>query len=300
MTSEIRDELDRIGNDRASGATALVLRGIAVLRSVSRDRDLLRETARVLWRRQPSMAGFRTAAALVLVADDPARELDTLAERLGRSSAAIARFAAPLVRVRRPNATTLRVVTCSRSAVVEHTLREIASAGPLSVVCAESRPAREGVALAQALSAAKIKVLLYSDAGIGAAIPDADAVVVGADAVAESGFMNKVGTAALAALARVHGIPVLVLAGREKVLPEPAYQTLAIVKGPSAEIAPELGGASVENPYFERIPIELMSQLVTDEGPLPPADVAKATSWTSAATEQYMRALAEDNLLDTD
>lgn len=291
LSPEMGDELERIAADRVSGATSLVLRAIVVLRKASRDPQMLEEVARTLCLGQPSMAGFRTASALALAAEDPIQTLDTLAERIRRAPAAIARIAAPLVRLRPQAGAPLRVVTCSRSAIVERTLIEVHRAEPLQVCCAESRPGREGVALARSLLAVGCDVRLYSDAGIGSILETTDAVLVGADAVAASGFMNKTGTAAIAALARARGVPVFVLAGREKILPQPVYESLAVVSGPSPEIAPELPEPAVQNPYFERVPAELVAQVIVESGAVEPTAAAAATLWTSMAAEKYERIL---------
>jgi translation initiation factor 2B subunit (eIF-2B alpha/beta/delta family) len=284
---EMRDELERIAADRTSGATSLVLKAVAVLRDASREPGMLAQAARTLCLGQPSMAGFRTASALALASADPVRTLDTLAERVRRAPPAIARIAAPVIRLRTTHGRALRVVTCSYSTIVERTLVELYRAEPLQVCCAESRPGREGVALAQSLLAAGCDVRLYSDAGIGSVLDDADAVLVGADAVAPSSFMNKAGTAAIAALARARGVPVFVVAGREKLLPATAYGALAIVSGASEEIAAELPEAAVRNPYFERVPIDLVSQVFVDSGALAPGAVEAATLWTSSVEAKY-------------
>ena len=296
LSPEMRGEIERIGNDRVSGATSLVLQAVAILREASRDAQMLRDAARALCLAQPSMAGFRTASALALAADDPVQTLDVLAERIRRAPATIARLAAPLIRLRPTQGRPLRVVTCSRSTIVERTLVEIRRAEPLQVCCAESRPGREGVALAHSLLAAGCDVQLYSDAGIGSGLEGADAVVVGADAVAPTSFMNKVGTAALCALARAGGVPVFLVAGREKLVPPAVYEALDVVSGPSFEIAPELARSAVQNPYFERVSTELLTQVVLDSGVIDPGAASAATVWTPKALKN-MSQLISNNML---
>ena len=189
---------------------------------------MLRVVARELCVRQPSMAGFQTAAAIALAAADPRQALEALAARIRRAPRTIARHAVPLLRLRTPGTSRLRLVTCSRSDAVERTLLALNQVESIDVCCAESRPAREGVALAAALLEAGLSTHLYSDAGLSAAIPGASALVVGADAVSNVGFINKVGTAALAALAQASGVPVLVLAGREKLVPALVFEALVL------------------------------------------------------------------------
>ena len=285
----IQAELSRIAGDRTSGATSLVLRGLDVLLAVRADPPLLVEAGRALCRAQPAMAGFRTAAALAIA--KPAA-LEGLAARVRRAPAAIARLAVPPLVLRRDRGRPLTLVTCSRSAAVEAAIHLAAAAEPVLVRCAESRPGREGADLASALATAGLAVELYSDAAISSAIADADAVVVGADAVSSRAFINKVGTGALCACARAAGIHVFALAGREKILPEAVFDRLQIGTGPAHGVG-SLPGVTVRNPSFERVALDLVSSVVTDAGVLPPDGAAAATFWNMSVIDAC-------NVLDSD
>jgi translation initiation factor 2B subunit (eIF-2B alpha/beta/delta family) len=290
----IQDELAEIGGDRVSGATGLVLRGIGVLREAAGHRELLQQVADTLCRAQPSMAGFRTAAALALTAPEPIAKLDALAARVRRAPSSIARLAVPLMQLRRSGETPLRIVTCSRSTVVEHTILELARRERLRVCCAESRPGREGIGLAESLASEGLEVELFPDAAIGSAVPGAEVVAVGADAVSRGGFINKVGTAALAALARVYGVAVFVLAGAEKILPDPVLRALPVGEWPQVAAAGESSSAgyTVRTPLFERVPAELAMLVVTDRGALSFDDLDQASLWPVMSIEDA------DNMLD--
>src|SRR6185436_13393763 len=181
------------------------------------------------------------------------------AERLARAPAVVARLTADLVLLgRREN--NVRVATCSRSALVEAALVDLARRTQIVVCCAEGRPALEGRALAAALARKDIAVELFSDAGLSSAVGRAEALLVGADAISGTHFINKVGTAALCALAAQAGVPVYVLAGREKIVTRQIFEELALKVGDPAELweAPPTG-VGVVNPYFERIPTESLS-----------------------------------------
>ena len=283
----VRQELEALQADRASGATALGLRAITLLRDVSGNAEVLRQVALAICFAQPAIATLRTACAVAVSAADVDRDLAGMERRLRRANEAIARAAVPLLQLRRSRAERLRIVTCSRSSAVEHTLLALHQREPTRVCCSESRPAREGVDLSGALAAAGLEVTLYSDAGISSALPGADAMLVGADAVARDGFINKVGTAALCALARFHGVPVVVLAGREKVLPQSVFDTLSSPGGPAGDVAADLTGIRVETPYFERVPSELLVQLVTDGGQLEVSSLELLGLWTGPQLEKY-------------
>ena len=279
ITPEIRAGIDRIRSDELAGATALVMRGIESLQAAARGGHPVGEVAAALIRAQPAMAGLRTASALARASADPPAALAILAGRVRRAPAAIARIAVPVIRLRPPTDRPLRIATCSRSDSVERTLLALAAAERLVVCCAESGPRREGALLAEALASTGIQIELYSDAGMSSAIPGSDAVVVGADALASSGFINKVGTAALAALARAHGVPVFVLAGREKILPHAEFQALQLPEGPAVPASTNPSNLQIRDPWFERVAGSTASQVVTDAGILDFADIRQASLW---------------------
>jgi translation initiation factor 2B subunit (eIF-2B alpha/beta/delta family) len=265
------------------------------MRSVAGDAALLPAVARALCLAQPSMAGFRTAAALAAAEPHPASALDALERRLQRTAAAVARAAVPLLRLRRSDARPLRLVTNSRSALVEAVLRAAASLERTRICCAESLPGGEGTGLAKALSSTGADVEVYADAAIGTAIANADAAVLGADALSGSRIINKVGSAAIAALARAYGATVIVLAGREKILPDVVFQSLALREEESP-------GAALpfrrRTPMFEAFPLRLADQVVTDGGVLPADQVEVASLWTPALVAGYMSVISASNMLD--
>jgi ribose 1,5-bisphosphate isomerase len=91
--------------------------------------------------------------------------------------------------------------------------------------------------------------------------------LVGADAVGPDSFINKVGTAGLAILAAAEGVPVYVLAGREKLLNEADFASLDLRAGNDAEVwETRPAGLVLRNPYFESTPLSCISALVTDGG----------------------------------
>jgi ribose 1,5-bisphosphate isomerase len=275
MTGEIEREVAAIAADRESGASVLARRAVDLLRRARRlGGEAVPAVAARLCRAQPSMAPIWIAAGIALAdAEDGGDRLDSWAHRLERSEAALARTAAALVgetdtRARAADRA-LSLVTFSSSGAVLAALRQLAAEGPLNVAVAEGRPALEGRAFAAALAASGTRVRFFSDAAVGSALDEAEAVLVGADAVAPGWFINKVGTGAVAALAAARGVPVYVLAGREKFLPPALADAVTLRAGDPAEIwETPPAGVEVRNPYFERIPLDFVASLVTDAGPM--------------------------------
>jgi translation initiation factor 2B subunit (eIF-2B alpha/beta/delta family) len=139
---------------------------------------------------------------------------------------------------------------------------------------AEGRPRLEGRALATALAAAGIPVWLVADAALPLLLSHAAQLWIGADAVTESGVINKIGSFAAALAAREHSVPCYALAGRRKFLPA-GTPALRIVEMPPGEVwdspAP---GVQPRNVYFELVPIGLLRGIVVEGEALGPSEAA--------------------------
>jgi methylthioribose-1-phosphate isomerase len=165
----------------------------------------------------------------------------------------------------------------------------------VEVFADETRPLLQGARLtAWELAQAGIPVTIVTDGMAGAlmAAGKVDLVIVGADRIAANGdAANKIGTYALAVLAKFHKIPFVVVApsstvdrqiatGEQIPIEERSADEITHVAG--ARVAAE--GARVFNPAFDVTPAALISHIVTEEGvlcapyhfdratlPLPPA-----------------------------
>jgi translation initiation factor 2B subunit (eIF-2B alpha/beta/delta family) len=93
---------------------------------------------------------------------------------------------------------------------------------------------------------------LVADAALTTYLPRATAVIVGADAVAARHWTNKAGTYGLAAAAWFSGVGVYVLASRDKAESEALTPLIELPR------------------TFERIPVQLGTQFLTDAGPATP------------------------------
>jgi methylthioribose-1-phosphate isomerase len=149
------------------------------------------------------------------------------------------------------------------------------------VLACETRPFLQGARLtAWELAQARIPVTLITDSSAGALmrLGEVDLVVVGADRIARNGDVaNKIGTYALAVLARAHGIPFYVAAPFSTVdLATPSGEAIPIEQRAASEvlslagqrIAPE--GVDAQNPAFDVTPAELVTALVTEHGVVRP------------------------------
>jgi methylthioribose-1-phosphate isomerase len=150
----------------------------------------------------------------------------------------------------------------------------------IDVVACEARPLGQGARLtAWELQREGIpcRVIVDGAAGWLMAQGDVDLVITGADRIAANGDVaNKIGTYALALLARVHEIPFFVAAPRTTV--DRALSSgdlIPIEERPAGEILGSWTGVTAYNPAFDVTPAELITALITDQGVLrPPYDAA--------------------------
>jgi translation initiation factor 2B subunit (eIF-2B alpha/beta/delta family) len=151
------------------------------------------------------------------------------------------------------------ILTHSHSATVLTVLERLARRGaPVTVT--ESNPLGEGRTTARLLADRGLSVRLIADAEAGAFVSEMAAVLVGADTVfADGTVVNKVGTLALALLARQTRVPFFVASESLKVAPgrwQEAGETL------SMDVSPEEPPAV----YFDMTPPRLITALITEEG----------------------------------
>jgi methylthioribose-1-phosphate isomerase len=147
----------------------------------------------------------------------------------------------------------------------------------VEVYADETRPLLQGSRLTAwelARAGIPVRVIVDSAAGSLMAAGRVDLVIVGADRIAANGdAANKIGSYALAVLARRHGIPFYVAAPVSTLDPSlPNGSGIVIEQRPREEIAAGFGrttvpeGVDVENPAFDVVPAELITAIITDRG----------------------------------
>jgi translation initiation factor 2B subunit (eIF-2B alpha/beta/delta family) len=271
VSAHLARRVAAIRENRSDGATQLLRESIDVLRA-SLAEGVVLPVAAALCSAQPSMASVWSAALSAVAASEG--DLERFARfvaRVERADAALARFAGSAF----PDVTAQgrqhpwKVVTLSASRAVRTCLDVLRLQAPVHVSCTESRPALEGRRLAESLSAAGFTVACFTDAAIAPALDDADALLLGADAVGPRHFINKAGSRMLAAAAGAAGTPVYVCATRDKFAMPSLWYSLRMREGTAGEVwddAPP--GVVVRNPYFEETSLSLVTGIVSDMGVL--------------------------------
>jgi methylthioribose-1-phosphate isomerase len=159
----------------------------------------------------------------------------------------------------------------------------------VSVIANETRPYLQGARLtAYEMVQEGIPCTLITDSMAGHLMScgEVDVVVVGADRIAANGDVaNKIGTYALAVLAKRHGIPFYVAAPLSTFDPSiPDGSTIPIEERGADEVtgyretrwAPQ--GVSVRNPAFDVTPAELITGIICEKGVILAPDREKIQS----------------------
>jgi translation initiation factor 2B subunit (eIF-2B alpha/beta/delta family) len=259
---DLRARARAIADDRLRGAAAIVEDLLPVLdAALAEGQDATIDVARIVCRGQPAMAPiWNLCGAAIADFSVPGRYQQRRAE-VARAPRALLRVAAVAVAdavdtTDRRHATTL--LTVSYSSSVAAVLTAVAARHSIRVVCAESLPGGEGVALSGHLAATGVVAEVVPDAMVARHLDVAAGVVVGADAIAAHDWTNKVGTYGICAAAWFSGVPVFVVASRDK---------LACAALRARMSLPDV---------FEWVPAQLATVFLTDAGQLHPGDVAAA------------------------
>lgn len=168
------------------------------------------------------------------------------------------------------------------------------------VLVDETRPLLQGARLtAWELAEAGIahRLTIDSAAAWAMATGQVDCVMVGADRIAADGSVaNKIGTYALAVAAHRHGIPFIVVApestrdiatatGAEIIVEQRAAAEITHVGG----VATAPDGTAVFNPAFDVTPPQLITAVVTENGPIGEANTAVGQQIADIARSLYGR-----------
>lgn len=274
----IEESIEGIAEDHTSGASRiarLALETMALLVVEEKGRpqpEHLAEAARRISEAQPAMAVVRNVvslyAQLVGEGHDPMEtrtqllsELDTARDRIAQAFLKIVPESASILTA----SFSENVLACLQAA---HAKGLIAHATVL-----ESRPLLEGRFMVVALKEAGIAASLAAD-GLGPGlVAEATSVLVGADSVLKDGaVVNKAGSYGLALAAKARSRPFHVVCETLKFDAKhdaaswpgsPPMSPKEVWENPPEQV-------DVVNRYFEVVPAELVTAIVTERGSYPP------------------------------
>ncbi len=146
------------------------------------------------------------------------------------------------------------------------------------VICTETRPAFQGRITAKEMLQLGVKTTFIVDSAARSFMHDVDVVFVGADAITSEGnVVNKIGTAAIALLAREARKPFYVVSELLKFDPATLYGEYEKIEERSRdEIWKEASSElNIRNPAFDVTPRDLIHGIICEEGIVSPHSVAE-------------------------
>ncbi|WP_136601828.1 translation initiation factor eIF-2B [Salinigranum halophilum] len=156
-------------------------------------------------------------------------------------------------------------LTHDYSSTVLDAIETAAAEKELTAYITEARPRYLGRKTARALAQLDtVDPHLMTDGACGHFLPDCDRVVIGMDCIVEETLYNRVGTYPLVATANHAGVPVTVVGSSTKLIDEFRFENEV---RPATEVMLEPAeGITVENPAYDATPVDLIDEVVTDEG----------------------------------
>ena len=166
------------------------------------------------------------------------------------------------------------IITHSYSSTVLNTLLYAKKMGKkFSVICTESRPKNEGIKFAKKLGENNIKVKLLVDSAVFSFISYADLILFGADAVTDTGLINKIGTKGIALTAQHHNTPTYALCSNIKLLPKQYQVSIDQLKNPDEIIKDKISNVTPINYYFDYTPLDSITGFITEKEVLKPLKI---------------------------
>jgi eIF-2B alpha/beta/delta-like uncharacterized protein len=181
------------------------------------------------------------------------------------------------------------VFTYSYSGTVVDVIRLV---GYDVVVVTESRPLMEGKRLAMELGAEGVNVVLMVDGAAGMYVRAADICLIGADSVQYNGSaINKVGSKLLAYAAKDQDVPYYVICDTSKFnVLNYLGQSIELEAKTPDEVSEPLMNVEIKNPYFEIVPPELITGVITEMGLMEPIDIRQQMETMRKYVEPLYRA----------
>jgi len=138
------------------------------------------------------------------------------------------------------------------------------------VFVTETEPREQGIKTAKELAKEKISTTLIIDSAKGFFMPEADCVIIGADALRKEGVVNKIGSYPLSVLAKEHGKQFFVVADTLKIDRRKKFE---IEERPAREVYKKIKGVKIRNPAFDITPWKFVTSVITEKGVFKPEKI---------------------------
>ncbi len=198
------DQIQKLCVDRKSGSSALLEAFLAELPQIS-DKEYL-SSLELLIRAYPLMAVWRFCSDHLKQKGSSKASREELVEKV--QMAQIRTISDAVDQLRKSDS----FLTISNSSLVRKVFQELPEPSRCRAVLSPGHPAEEGRNLAEALITSGYEVIMVEDWELMDCVRAVDAVVMGADWIAENGFVNKMGSATLVQEAQLRQRPVYIIA----------------------------------------------------------------------------------------
>lgn len=293
LSDEITALIEEIRNDKTHGASQLARQAAQVLK-IAAERSRAESAEEFLQEQQeigqklisvrPAMAPiFNIVTRLLKAIADTSLDLNSIRqlttaradELINGSLEAIARIAgygADLI------TSGDRIMTHSYSSTVVAVLQEAFTRHRnIEVIITRAGPGRTGERTVHELGIYGASLTFIDDAAVGLYLPTVNKAMVGADRICADGeVINGTGTYLLALASKRVGIPLYVFCEALKFDPRLSSHKVDLEEKEPAEVIepgklpPEV---KVKNPYFDITPLELVTMVITENGPLTAEEV---------------------------
>jgi ribose 1,5-bisphosphate isomerase len=291
------DTLEKIRNDHVSGATEIAIRCAEYLREQTEhfsgeepDQFVLHlnKIGTQLKEAQPAMASVYNAVSSILISTQNGlknrltlQQLQKIADNAALNF--IDSLKCALKQLAEEGVVLIKngqeILTYSSSRAVMAVLKKAKEQEKkFGVIVPESRPMYEGRILAQDLGSIGIHCIMIVDGAISTFVDHADIVLIGADRISEHSVVNKIGTYALALMARQKELPLYCACETSKFLRSDLLPFTQNEMDPEEvwEKTPE--NVAIKNLYFEEIPLNLFTGIITERGILADEEVRNLIS----------------------
>ncbi|KTG27484.1 translation initiation factor eIF-2B [Haloferax profundi] len=152
------------------------------------------------------------------------------------------------------------------STVMEAVELAVDDGAELTAYVTEARPRFLGRKFARELAAIDgVEPHLMVDGASGMFLAECDRVIIGMDCIVEETLYNRIGTFPLVATANKMDVPVTVVGSSTKVV-DGGFRFENEIRSPSEVMLEPVEGIELENPAYDATPVELIDQVITDEG----------------------------------
>ena len=212
----IENQLQEFLRDRSSGSEALAKKALAIIQHLNAKGN---NAARIMNFLEKASERFPQMVVITKlkehfsdgVTDTTIEEFENILSNKSYIENSLFLFDAPK-----------KIITFSRSSAVEGVILYYKNSIE-KVTCCHSLPLGEGKKYFEDLNKNKINSCLIEDSELSHFIPDSDLVLLGADAITEDYFVNKIGTLQAVLLAQYFKKPVYVISTPLKKIKKSGY-----------------------------------------------------------------------------